>query len=161
MLFRMYIFICSLIIKRASTFCQFDIFCCALHSSVHSTPLFICWGLVLCTVYSVPDFCVQNSGYRLDVDIVIIIEPPPVSLLCKKCSPIISDWLKVSLQLGRGNKKAGLTVPTRGPRQRIQEGWISGTNLGSQDERRKRRATSKEGSGDNVQQQRGYTMVLW
>lgn len=44
-------------------------------------------------VYLDAGFYASGSSYIQDVGIVTIIEESPVSMLCKDCSPIISDWL--------------------------------------------------------------------
>ena len=48
-------------------------------------------GLVLCTVYSDADFYVPKFCYSLEVGIVMIIEPSPVSMMCKDGIPITSN----------------------------------------------------------------------
>lgn len=51
----------------------------------------MCGGLGLCTVCSDGGFCAQRAGYGPDASLVMIIEPSSVSVLCKECSPVISD----------------------------------------------------------------------
>ena len=44
------------------------------------------WGLALCTVCSGADFYALRSCYSLEVGIVMITEPSPVSMMCKETS---------------------------------------------------------------------------
>lgn len=53
----------------------------------------ICWGLVLCSIYSDVDFCASKSNYSRSMGIVINIEESPASIWYKECSLFISDWL--------------------------------------------------------------------